>query len=143
MKDDVSQLTKLGDKKKYERYSNPTLEILEIFPNKFPGRDYTVNYIFHEFTSRCPLTGQPDFAVVTVEYIPDKFCIETKSLKLYYLAYRDEGMFMETITNKILDDLVAVCRPRYMRVQACFNPRGGTDIIIDAKYPNNLTTLGE
>ena len=89
------------------------------------------------------MTGQPDFAVITVKYIPEAFCIETKSLKLYYLAYRDEGMFMETITNKILDDLVSVCHPRYMHVQACFNPRGGTDIIIDAEYPNNLTTIGE
>ena len=143
MKDDVSKLTKLGDHKKYDRYSNPTQEILEVFPNQYPGREYAVSYVFHEFTSRCPLTGQPDFAVITVEYIPEAFCIETKSLKLYYLAYRDEGMFMETITNKILDDLVSVCRPRYLHVQACFNPRGGTDIIINAKYPNNLTTIGE
>ena len=102
MKDDVSKLTKLGDHKKYDRYSNPTQEILEVFPNQYPGREYAVSYVFHEFTSRCPLTGQPDFAVITVEYIPEAFCIETKSLKLYYLAYRDEGMFMETITNKIL-----------------------------------------
>ncbi|MDD4804101.1 MAG: preQ(1) synthase [Candidatus Pacebacteria bacterium] len=134
MFDDVSRLTKLGNKKKYVRYSNPTTALLETFPNQYPERNYLVEYVFHEFTSCCPKTGAPDFAVMTVRYIPDKFCIETKSLKEYYMAYRNEGCFMETLTNKILNDLVQVCNPRRMEVIACFNPRGGTDINIKAEY---------
>ena len=128
MKDDVSKLTKLGDKKSYNRYDNPSEELLEVFPNQYPEREYMVEYVFHEFTSLCPKTGQPDFAVITVKYVPREFCVETKSLKQYYLAYRNEGSFMETIANRILDDLVSVCKPRHMAISAQFYPRGGTEI---------------
>lgn len=134
MKDDVSKLTKLGKHEKYSQYSNPTVDILESFPNVYPGRDYEVEFVFPEFTSRCPLTGQPDFGTITVSYIPNDLCIETKSLKLYYLAFRDEGMFMETIVNKIRDDLVLACNPLFLEVVGVFNPRGGTGIKISSIY---------
>ncbi len=134
MKDNVKNLTKLGSKETTYNYDNPSAEILEVFENQFPHRKYVTQFVFNEFTSLCPKTGQPDFATITVEYIADKFCIETKSLKLYYLAYRSEGSFMETITNRILEDLVAVCNPLEMVVQSNFNARGGTVINVVAKY---------
>lgn len=134
MKDNVSKLTQLGTPTMYDRYSNPTPEMLETFDNLYPERDYLVEYIFCEFTSLCPKTGAPDFATVSVRYIPDKLCVETKSLKQYYLAYRNEGSFMESLINKILEDLVKVCSPRQMEVIGNFNARGGTDINIKAMY---------
>jgi 7-cyano-7-deazaguanine reductase len=134
MKDDISKLTKLGDHGKKYSYENPSKELLETFQNKFPQRDYITQFIFNEFTSLCPKTLQPDFATITVEYVPDQLCIETKSLKIYFLAYRNTGAFMETITNTILDDCVAVCKPRYMKITSNFNPRGGTFINVIAEY---------
>lgn len=136
MKDNVESLTKLGSGSggDYGRYNNPTIELLEIFPNQYPHRLYTAEYATKEFTSLCPKTKQPDFATITISYIPNKFCIETKSLKLYLLAYRNEGAFMETITNKILEDCVAACAPKYMKVVGDFNARGGTTIKVTAEY---------
>ncbi len=110
------------------------IKILEVFENQYPDRDYTVTHTAPEFTSLCPKTGQPDFAVITVEYIPDILCIELKSLKIYLNSYRDDGIYFETVTNKILDDLVEVCRPRYMLVTADFNVRGGISSVIRAEY---------
>jgi 7-cyano-7-deazaguanine reductase len=108
--------------------------ILDTFDNPKPDRDYEVQFIFPEFTSVCPVTGQPDFATITVTYIPDKLCVEMKSLKLYYLAYRNKGIFYEAVVNTLLDDLVAVLRPRQMTVVGDFATRGGTKGIVTARY---------
>lgn len=112
------------------------IKILEVFDNQYPERDYNIVHTAPEFTSLCPKTGQPDFATIVVEYIPDKFCIELKSLKLYLNSFRDEGIYFESVTNKILDDLVEVCKPRYMLVTAEFNVRGGISSLIEAEYEN-------
>lgn len=112
------------------------IKILETFENKYPNRDYAVTHIAPEFTSLCPKTGQPDFAKITVEYIPDKLCVELKSLKFYLNSYRNDGIFFESVTNQILDDLVEVTKPRYMLITAEFNVRGGISSIIEAEYVN-------
>ena len=109
-------------------------KILETFENEYSNRNYTIVHTAPEFTSLCPKTGQPDFATITVEYIPGKLCVELKSLKLYLNSYRNDGLFFESVTNKILDDLVAVCKPRYMIITADFNVRGGISSIIEAEY---------
>jgi 7-cyano-7-deazaguanine reductase len=132
-KDDVSTLTTLGQgATAYPRTVTPGL--LETFPNAFPGRRYTVTFASEEFTSLCPKTGQPDFGMITIRYVPDQRCIESKSLKLYLFSYRDEGTFMETLTNRILDDLVAACRPLEMEVTGDFAARGGITISVTAGY---------
>jgi len=113
---------------------NNKLELLETFENKYPSRDYTITHIAPEFTSLCPKTGQPDFATITLEYIPDKLCVELKSLKFYLNSYRNEGIFFESVTNKILDDLVEITKPRYMKITAEFNTRGGISSVIEAEY---------
>ena len=94
---------------------------IETFPNPFPGRDYTIEMECPEFTCLCPKTGQPDFATLYISYIPDKLCVELKSLKLYLVSYRNEGGFHEKLTNIILDDLVSSCRPRTMKIIGDFN----------------------
>ncbi|QOJ19836.1 MAG: NADPH-dependent 7-cyano-7-deazaguanine reductase QueF [Gammaproteobacteria bacterium] len=106
---------------------------LETFPNPMTSRDYHIHMEIPEFTCLCPKTGQPDFATLILDYVPDKKCIELKSLKLYIWSYRDEGVFHEAVTNKILDDLVAVLKPRYLRIIARFYVRGGifTNVIVD------------
>lgn len=108
---------------------------LEFFDNPFPERNYNITIRCSEFTSLCPRTGQPDFGEITVEYCPDKLCIELKSLKFYMQSYRDRGVFYEALTNEILNDLSAACSPRRMKVTARFTPRGGmaTDIITEYK----------
>jgi len=111
-------------------------KLLETFENEYTSRDYNIIHTALEFTSLCPKTGQPDFATIVIEYIPDKLCIELKSLKLYLNSYRDDGIFFESVTNKILDDLVEVCNPRYMLVTAEFNIRGGISSLIEAEYEN-------
>ena len=98
---------------------------LELFDNPNPDRDYTIRVRIPEFTCLCPKTGQPDFATLYLDYVPDRRCIELKSLKIYIWSYRDQGAFHEAVTNKILDDLAAACAPRYMRITAEFNVRGG------------------
>jgi 7-cyano-7-deazaguanine reductase len=110
------------------------IKILEVFDNQYPDRDYNIIHTAPEFTSLCPKTGQPDFATIVVEYIPDKLCVELKSLKLYLNSYRDDGIYFESVTNRILDDLVKVCKPRYMLVTAEFNVRGGISSVIEAEY---------
>ncbi|AUB79557.1 preQ(1) synthase [Candidatus Thiodictyon syntrophicum] len=107
---------------------------LETFDNPQPGRDYTIRIRVPEFTCLCPKTGQPDFAELTLEYIPDQRCVELKSLKLYVWSYRDEGAFHEAVTNRILDDLVAATGPRFMRLTADFNLRGGIDTTVIAEH---------
>lgn len=98
---------------------------LETFPNPAPHRDYVIKHSCPEFTSVCPKTGQPDFATIDLEYIPDLLCLELKSLKLYYYSFRNEGIFYEAITNRLLDELAEACKPRWMRVTGNFNVRGG------------------
>ena len=115
---------------------NKKVKLLETFENKYPDRDYAVTHIAPEFTSLCPKTGQPDFATITVEYIPDKLCVELKSLKFYLNSYRNDGIFFESVTNQILDDLVSVTKPRYMLITAEFNVRGGISSVIEAEYEN-------
>ena len=102
-----------------------TSETLQTFSNPHPERDYTVRMSIPEFTCLCPLTGQPDFATIDIEYVPDERCVELKSLKLYIWSFRDQGAFHEAVTNRILDDLVAATAPRFLRVTARFNVRGG------------------
>ena len=98
---------------------------LETFPNPRPERDYTIRMRIPEFSCLCPKTGQPDFATLHLEYVPDALCVELKSMKLYIWSYRDEGAFHEAVTNRILDDLVQATHPRFMRLAAEFNVRGG------------------
>ncbi len=98
---------------------------IETFPNPKPGREYTIEIVCPEFTTVCPKTGQPDFGTVTFTYTPDALCVELKSLKLYLQAYRNVGIFYETVVNRLLDDFVAACRPRHCQVVGSFTPRGG------------------
>jgi 7-cyano-7-deazaguanine reductase len=108
--------------------------ILEAFPNPRPSRDYEIQFVFPEFTSVCPVTGQPDFATITVRYVPDELCVEMKSLKLYFFAYRNKGIFYEAVVNTILDDLAARLSPREMTVIGEFAVRGGTAGTITARH---------
>ena len=111
---------------------------LEIFNNPSPERDYTIRIHLPEFTCLCPKTGQPDFATLDLEYVPEQSCIELKSLKLYIWSFRDEGAFHEAVTNEILSDLVKACNPRFMRLTAEFNVRGGvyTTVVAEHKDPD-------
>jgi 7-cyano-7-deazaguanine reductase len=113
----------------------PSREQLETFANQFPGRDYVIEHVCPEFTSMCPKTGQPDFGTLTFRYVPDALCVELKSLKLYLQAFRNEGIFYENVTNRILDDLVAVLTPRRMTLLAEFTPRGGIRSRIAVSHP--------
>jgi 7-cyano-7-deazaguanine reductase len=108
--------------------------LLETFPNQYPGRDYTIQIVCPEFTSVCPKTGQPDFGTLTITYTPDQKCIELKSLKLYLQSFRNEGIYYEHVTNRILDDLVAVAQPRTMTLVAAFTPRGGITTTVTATF---------
>ena len=107
---------------------------LDTFINPEPGRDYTISIKLPEFTCLCPVTGQPDFATLHIRYVPDQLCVELKSLKLYIWSYRDEGAFHEAVTNRILSDLVAAISPRYMKLTADFNVRGGTYTSVTAEH---------
>jgi 7-cyano-7-deazaguanine reductase len=124
---DLDGLTLLGKGEK------PTKQ-LETFPNQNPDRDYVVTLRTNEFTCLCPKTGQPDFAKLTIEYIPDQRIVESKSLKLYLWSFRDVGAFHEHVTNVILDDLVKVLDPRWCKVAARFSIRGGIAITVEAEY---------
>lgn len=108
--------------------------ILEAFENPRPGRDYEIKFTFSEFTSVCPVTGQPDFATITITYTPAKRCVEMKSLKLYFFAYRNKGIFYEGVVNTILDDLVATLQPKRMTVVGDFAVRGGTAGTVTATH---------
>ena len=109
-------------------------EILETFENQYPGRGYEIDISCPEFTCICPKTGQPDFATINLKYVPDKLCIELKSLKLYMFSYRDEGAFHEHVTNKILDHIVEACSHIRAQVTGDFNVRGGIKTIVKANY---------
>lgn len=125
---DLEELSLLG-----QGTTQPTKQ-LETFPNRHPGRDYTVTLTTDEFTCVCPATGQPDFARITIRYIPDQRIVESKSLKLYFWSYRNEGVFHEHVTNVILDDLVVALEPRWCEVIADFGVRGGIAITVQAEY---------
>ncbi len=118
--------------------TEPTADLLETFENPHVNRDYVIETVCPEFTSVCPKTGQPDFGTITITYIADKLCYELKSLKLYLQQYRNHGAFYESVTNKILDDLVAVTQPRMMEIRADFTPRGGIRTSVIASYPDEL-----
>ncbi|MCB0711397.1 MAG: NADPH-dependent 7-cyano-7-deazaguanine reductase QueF [Ignavibacteriae bacterium] len=107
---------------------------LEVFDNPRPERDYTITHVNPEFTSVCPKTGLPDFGTITLEYVPDELCVELKSLKYYYLDFRDKGIFYEAVTNQILDDLVKAVKPRYMKVTGQFSTRGGLHSVITVEH---------
>lgn len=113
--------------------SEPSKDLVT-FPNPSPARDYEIRMDAPEFTCLCPMTGQPDFATITIEYVPDELCLELKALKLYLWSYRDEGAFHEAVTNKILDDLVAACAPRRMTVTGAFKVRGGITTTVVARH---------
>ena len=113
----------------------PSRAALETFPNPKADRDYEIRFECPEFTCLCPRTGQPDFAVIRIRYVPDRTCVELKSLKLYLWAFRDEGHFHEAVTNRILDDLVRAIAPRRMTVEGDFNVRGGIHTTVSASHP--------
>jgi 7-cyano-7-deazaguanine reductase len=140
----AAHLTQLGHKSQLTaaQIESPK-SILESFPNPAPHRDYEVKFIFPEFTSMCPVTGQPDFATITVAYVPDQKCVEMKSLKLYFLAFRNKGIFYEAVTNQILDDLLAVLSPRKMTIIGDFSVRGGTAGIITATHEQSARRARE
>jgi 7-cyano-7-deazaguanine reductase len=112
---------------------------IETFPNPKPNRDYTICLDCPDFTSLCPVTSQPDFAEIFVDYVPNKLCIETKSLKLYLSSYRNVRSFNEHVINRILDDLVQACQPRKMKIEGKFVPRGGLSLCVLAEHPNPST----
>lgn len=109
-------------------------QLLETFANQYSAREYVIEIVCPEFTSVCPKTGQPDFGVLTIEYSPLERCVELKSLKLYLQQFRNEGIFYEHITNRILDDLVATLAPRWLRLTAAFTPRGGISTKVRAEF---------
>lgn len=117
--------------------------ILESFPNPRPERDYQVEFVFPEFTSVCPVTGQPDFATITIRYVPDQRCVEMKSLKLYFYAFRNKGIFYESVVNTILDDLLSVLAPRRMTVIGQFAVRGGTAGTVTADFDGSSSRAGK
>jgi len=112
----------------------PSSKLLETFPNPSPETDYTIRMSIPEFSCLCPKTGQPDFALLELEYVPDSACVELKSLKLYIWSFRDRGAFHEAVTNEILRELVAATGPRFMRLTAKFNVRGGIYTTITAEH---------
>jgi 7-cyano-7-deazaguanine reductase len=131
--DDFKELTLLrGGETQYP--DKPEDAHLESFANRYPSRDYVVKFDCPEFTSMCPITGQPDFAKIRIIYIPDRKCIESKSLKMYLFSFRNVGMFHEEIVNRILEDFVESCKPRWARVRGSMNPRGGISIDVTAEY---------
>ena len=108
---------------------------LEVFPNPAPGRDYEIVHAHHEFTSLCPLTGHPDFGTLTVRYVPERVCVELKSLKVYLHGFRQQGVFFEALVNRVLDDLVAALAPRRLEVEGAFRGRGGITTTVSAAHP--------
>lgn len=107
---------------------------IDTFANPHPRRDYIIRHVAPEFTSVCPKTGQPDFGTIEIEYIADQKCLELKSLKFYLQGYRNEGVFYEDVVNRILDDLVEACKPRWMAIEGRFTPRGGMHSTVQAEY---------
>lgn len=120
----------------HTRYpASPDEARLEAFPNRYAGRDYLIQFDCPEFTCLCPITGQPDFGRIQIEYVADKLCLESKSLKLYLFSYRSHPGFHEAVVNRMLDDIVRAIRPRRLRVRGVFNPRGGIALTVTACWP--------
>ena len=131
----TSRSTPLGSTRKApEAAPSAPSRQLDVFANPSPDRDYVIRFVIPEFTCHCPLTGQPDFAHFTIDMVADKLCIELKSLKLYFWSYRDVGAFHEAVTNSIVDDIVAASRPRYVRIVARWNVRGGITTSVIAEH---------
>ncbi len=128
----MESLTQLGRPTPFPQ--SPEEAKLETFDNTHPGRDYLIQFVCPEFTAYCPITGQPDFAEIRIDYTPDVKCVELKSLKLYLGSFRNTGIFHENVTNRILDDLVAAVSPRYMQVVGDFTVRGGIKTVVTATY---------
>ncbi len=122
---------------------NKEIVEIEIFPNPFPRRDYNIDMECPEFTCLCPKTGQPDFGILDISYIPDKLCIELKSLKIYLTSYRNEGGFHEKVVNIILDDLVSACKPKKMKIVGDFNVRGGIHTTVTVEHFGKKTKTGQ
>jgi 7-cyano-7-deazaguanine reductase len=118
----------------YNHFMAKKTPAIETFANPHPKRDYLIKHVAPEFTSVCPKTGQPDFGTIEVEYVADKLCIELKAFKFYLQGFRNKGIFYEDVVNVILDDLTALCRPRWMKVTGSFTPRGGIHSIVCAEY---------
>lgn len=113
---------------------------LETFDNAYPGRQYIIKIICPEFTSVCPKTGQPDFGTIRIAYIPKEKCLELKALKFYMQSYRNQGIFYEMVTNKLLDDLVVACDPQWMEVEGDFSPRGGITTTVTVTYGAKMSS---
>ena len=113
---------------------SPSSDQLETFANQYPGRDYTIEIVCPEFTSVCPMTGQPDFGTITYIYTPDAKCVELKSLKLYLQRFRNEGIFYENVVNRLLDDFVKACQPRRLTMIGAFTPRGGIRTTVTCEH---------
>ncbi len=116
---------------------SPDAAVLETFANAYPDRNYTIHFHCPEFTALCPITGQPDFATIDIDYVAAERCVESKSLKLYLFSFRNEGSFGEQIANRILEDLVTACAPRSATVTAVFTPRGGIHMRVVAEHPDS------
>jgi 7-cyano-7-deazaguanine reductase len=117
-----------------ELFVSAARELLETFANTFPQRDYLIEIVAPEFTSVCPMTGQPDYGTLTVRYVPDKLCVELKSWKMYLQSYRNQGIFYENVTNVIFEDLMAKLQPRKLTLVAAFTPRGGISSVITVEH---------
>lgn len=122
--------------------SAPSAKTIESFPNEYPNRSYLIKFECADFTSLCPITAQPDFAKITIEYVPAARCIETKSLKFYLASYRNIRSFNEEIVNRILDDVVAACSPHEALVYGEFASRGGISLSVEASYPDAMASPG-
>jgi len=132
----ASQLTLLG-RSEARIPASPADARLETFPNPAPNRNYRIHFETDDFTSVCPVTGQPDFARIDIDYVPDRLCVESKSLKFYLVSYRNERAFNEAVTNRILDDFLKACAPREAIVTAQFSARGGIALTVRAEYPDS------
>ena len=139
-KPSASALTLLG-RSENRLPASPDEARLEVFPNRTPGRNYTIHLDTRDFSSLCPVTGQPDSAHLEICYIPDKLCIETKSLKFYLASYRNHAAFNEVIVNRVLDDIIAACKPRQAIVRGRFSPRGGIQLTCEARHPDRKEPL--
>src|SRR5437870_7308654 len=131
----AGQLTRLG-RTDAKLPASPGDARLETLPNPAPNRNYWIHFETDDFTSVCPVTGQPDFARIDIDYVPDRLCVESKSLKFYLASYRNEHAFNEAVTNRILDDFVKACAPREAIVTAQFSARGGIALTVRAEYPD-------
>lgn len=132
--DETGHLKNLGTGRMPQPDGGPGIHLLETFPNRFPHRPYIISMAYPEYTSLCPVTGQPDFGTIVLEYIPGALCVESKSFKLYMFAFRNHQSFMETITNSVLEDMVKALDPLWCRVKGLFTPRGGTHIHVFAEH---------